>query len=124
MERKLQEKIFKGTYLLEIAISVLVIVAIIISLSSLPEQISILIGNRGDIESFREFLGFAFSIVIGVEFLRMLSKHTLSSVIEVLLFAMARALIVEHTTALENLLTIVSITLLFFIRKYLLEKED
>lgn len=124
MERKLQENIFKGTYLLEIAVSIVVIVAIIISLSSLPEQISVLVENRGDSESLRSFLGYAFNIVIGVEFLRMLTKHTLNSVIEVLLFALSRALIVEHTSALQNLITIISITLLFFVRRYLLRKED
>ena len=64
------------------------------------------------------FLGFIFSVVIGLEFLKMLVRQTSGSVMEVLLFAIARQMIVEHTSPLENLLCVVSITILFIARKY------
>ena len=49
---------------------------------------------------------------------QMLSKHTPGSAIEVLLFAIARQMIVEHTTPLENFLTVITIAALFAIRKF------
>lgn len=61
---------------------------------------------------------------MAIEFLRMLSKHTVSSIIEVLLFAIARQLIVEHTNSVENLITIITIAILFGIRKYLLISSE
>lgn len=49
----------------------------------------------------------------------MLAKHTPGSAIEVLLFAIARQMVVEHTSPLENLIGIVTIALIFAIRKFL-----
>ena len=54
----------------------------------------------------------------------MLCKHTPATVIEVLLFAIARQLIVEHTSTLENLVGIISIAILFAVRKYLFYNFD
>ena len=54
----------------------------------------------------------------------MLCKHTPETVIEVLLFAIARQLIVEHTSTMENLIGIISIGILFATRKYLFYNFD
>ena len=62
----------------------------------------------------------ALEIAIGVEFIKMLCLHTPGTVLEVLLFAIARHMIVKETTALETLLGIVSIAGLFAIHKFLL----
>ena len=50
---------------------------------------------------------------------KMLAKHSPGSAIEVLLFAIARQMVVEHTSPVENLISIVAILLIFVIRKYL-----
>ena len=50
----------------------------------------------------------------------MLCKHTPETVIEVLLFAIARGLIVGHMSTIHNLIGILSIVILFATRKYLL----
>ena len=69
--------------------------------------------------AFTTFLRSAFNVVIGIEFLKMLSRHNLSSVVEVLLFAISRQMIIEHTTPMENLLMVAAIAALFLIRKFL-----
>ena len=51
--------------------------------------------------------------------IKMLAKHTPGSAIEVLLFTISRQLVVEHTTPVENLIGIITIALIFIIRKYL-----
>ena len=68
---------------------------------------------------FKDFLGIAFNIIIGVEFLKMVMRSKLDTVIEILLFAIARQLIVEQTTVFENGIGVIIIGLLFVIRKYL-----
>lgn len=40
-------------------------------------------------------------LAIALEFVKMLCKHTPSAVIDVLLFAIARQMVVEHTSTLE-----------------------
>ena len=49
----------------------------------------------------------------------MITSHSIDAVVDVMLVAVAREMIVEHTAPLENLLTIVSVGILFAIRKYL-----
>ena len=70
-------------------------------------------------EAFTTFLRSAFNVVIGIEFVKMLAKHSPGSAIEVLLFAIARQMVVDHTSPMENLVSIVAILLIFVIRKYL-----
>jgi len=55
----------------------------------------------------------------------MLCKHTPETLIEVLMFATAREMVVEHLKTYETLIGILAIALLFAIRKYLfIKKED
>ena len=60
-----------------------------------------------------------FNIVIGIELLKMFCRHDLDSVVEVLLFAVARQVIIEHTSMVDNLLCMLSVAILFCIRKFL-----
>ena len=69
--------------------------------------------------NYNDLLDTCFNLIIGVEFIKMLAKHTPGSAIEVLLFAIARQMVVEHTSPLENLIGIVTIALIFAIRKFL-----
>jgi hypothetical protein len=51
-------------------------------------------------EFFQDFLGYAMTLVIAIEFIKMLLRHTPGSIIEVLLFAMARKLIITKENTL------------------------
>lgn len=62
---------------------------------------------------------YAMSIAIGVEFVKMLCTHQPGTIIEVLLFATARQMIVEHLNVYETLVGIGAIAALFAIRKFL-----
>lgn len=68
---------------------------------------------------FQTLLSDACYIIIGIEFIKMIASHTLDSVIDVMLLALARQMIVEHTAPIENLLTVASVAVLFVVRKYL-----
>ena len=66
----------------------------------------------------------AFNAVIVIEFIRMLIKHSMNTIVEVLIFAIARGLVVEHEEPLEILIRIVCITILLACRKYLFYEKD
>lgn len=104
---------------IEALISVVVLVAIVITGIRVAAQMVGLVISPDLSESFEVFLSNAFNVVIGIEFVKMLAKHSPGSAIEVLLFAIARQMVVEHTTPVENLISIVAILLIFVIRKYL-----
>lgn len=104
--------------LVEILISAIVLVAITITGVQVFLEIFQLARDPQAFDGFNLFLGHAFNLVIGVEFIKMLAKHTPGSAIEVLLYAIARQMIVEHTSPLENLIGVGTIALIFIIRKF------
>lgn len=65
------------------------------------------------------YMEYAMSLAIGVEFVKMLCTHQPGTIIEVLLFATARQMIVEHLNVYETLVGIGAIAALFAIRKFL-----
>ena len=115
----LRRKVAFFASVIEIAISIIVLIAIVIAGIQVVREVFSLAGDSKAHEGFTVFLGHAFNLIIGVEFIKMLAKHTPGSAIEVLLFAIARQMVIEHTTPVENLVGIVTIALIFIIRKYL-----
>ena len=66
----------------------------------------------------------ALILIIGVELIRMLYLHTPITVFEVLLFAIARQIIIDHSSPLNSLLGVVAIAILFATRKFLFSAFD
>lgn len=124
MKKFFSQKILQTADFLEIIIGILLAISISILLIFLVTDLKLIAMNKNGIGSFNNFLASAFNLVIGIEFIKMLCKHTPATVIEVLLFAIARQLIVEHTSTLENLIGIISIAILFAVRKYLFYNFD
>lgn len=120
MTNKFFQKVLHFVYYFELIIAVMLIIALLAALVALGLQLYTgITQTNADIFGLSDFLGKAFSVIIGVEFLKMLIKQTPGSVIEILLFSIARQLVVEHASALEYLLCIIGIAILFGIRKYL-----
>ena len=65
------------------------------------------------------YLESAMTLAIGIEFVKMLCTHTPETIIEILLFAISRQMIVEHLSATETILGVGAIAGLFAVRKYL-----
>ena len=124
-QMKAQKRMYKAAGWIELFVSILVRVALLVfSAGLLHEFYTVVLRNGGDPEVLSNFLGSAFQIVIGVEFIKMLCKHTPATVVEVLMFAIARQMVVEHSTPLENLICIAGITILFAIRRFLFTEGD
>ena len=51
--------------------------------------------------------------------IKMITSYTIDSVVDVMLLAIARQMVVEHTSPVENLIMVVAVGILFVIRKYL-----
>lgn len=70
------------------------------------------------------FLHNILTIVIGLEFVSMLIDLTPANTLEVLILAIARYVIIDHTNAVSNIVCVICIAGLFAIKKYLIPKED
>jgi len=66
----------------------------------------------------------AFNAIIVIEFIRMLIKHSMNTIVEVLIFAIARGLVVGHEEPVDALIRIVCIGILLLCRKYLFYEFD
>lgn len=113
----LRNYIIQASTLLEITLSGLVLIGLLFSIVPLLKWMPGLLFDGNDAE-IRTFLERALDIVIGIEFIKMLAKHSPGSVLEVLLYAIARHMIVGHEDAVQNLVSVVAIALIFIIRKY------
>ena len=119
MKKDLQDMVHELTYYIELVIAVIMcgVIAIMtlkLLTTAIPDYI---MGDKIQIEGFLEKV---MLLAIALEFVKMLCKHTPSTVIDVLLFAIARQIVVEHTTTLENLIGIVALAGLCATRQYLL----
>ena len=119
-KRIFRDQIAEAAGILEVVLSGIVLAALLMSIVPLVELMPGLLTDADSLE-IRTFLERALDIVIGIEFIKMLAKHSPgSSVLEVLLYAIARHMIVGHEDAVQNLVSVGAIALIFIIRKYLL----
>lgn len=107
----------------EFGMAVIVIIAVALEIFHLIPMIGALADAPTGAGLYDEFLGYVLDIVIGVEFFRLLAAPDLKVVLEVMMFAVTRHMIVEETTSLENLLTIIGIGILAYLQYFLSVSE-
>ena len=71
---------------------------------------------------FERILSLVLTFVIGIEFTKMLCKHTPETAIDVLLFAVARQMVIYHENTVDLLVGTASIAGLFAAKKFLVNK--
>lgn len=109
--------------ILEMIVSFVLLISICIVLVNLVINMFSLDFLKGNFE-LDQIVGTLFNLIISIEFTRMLCRHTPDTIIDVLLFATARQIIVDHSGAVPTLLGVIAIAILFVIRKYLMPNED
>lgn len=117
VKRIFRDQIAEAAGILEVVLSGIVLAALLMSIVPLVELMPGLLTDADSLE-IRTFLERALDIVIGIEFIKMLAKHSPGSSLEVLLYAIARHLVVGHDSAVENLLSVGAIALIFIVRKF------
>ena len=129
MERfnKLKVTVHIISEVLEMIAAALMLVGIVFATFSLIKDIDLFKQLLTDTHFFKEYMEEIFMLVIGIEFLVMLCRPNSENVIEVLLFLVARHMIVGDTTPYEDFVSVVSVALLCVVRRYLRinnEKRD
>lgn len=114
----------KITTILEYVIATFLILCVIVQGLKLFLPFGTILQSDVSGKALVTMLSYAFNLVIVLEFVRMLIKHSMENVTEVLIFTMARYIIIEHLNNFSLLLSIIGIIALLASRKYLLVKED
>ena len=103
MKKYLNAALHKLTVLLEFIISFVLAAGIIILLV----QLILSMPNVPDLNiypNYEDLVETCFNLIIGVELIRMLYQHKPSTVFEVLLFAIARQVIMAHNNPVSSLI--------------------
>ena len=117
---KARRILYRGGEILELLMAAAVVAGILVAMITLVPELARYWEHRTIAGAFMEYLDAVFNVVIGIEFLKMLCKPSSANIIEVLIFLIARHMIVQKTSALEDLLSVVSIGILFFFRRFML----
>ena len=120
-EEKLQHLFRHGLHILEKMIAVFTLVVL---LGAFGKLILELIRDPGSSADVTGFLHEVLTIVVGLEFVRMLIDTTPASILEVLAVAITRHVILSHDDPVSNLLSVVCIAGLFAIRRFLFRRGE
>jgi len=121
MKKELQQKISNSVVWLEALLALFILASIFIGVIDLVKYLGIMfdLPPKATYQEFKAFLGHLLLLVIGLEMIIVLVKHNPGSVIEVLVFAIARKLLIYADKMTDLLIGIVTLAILFAIRKYL-----
>lgn len=108
-------------HVLEYFIALLTLVVLV---GLIGHEIYKMIATDGYFNSADTYLHNILTIVVGLEFVRMLINLTPANTLEVLIVAIARQVIVDHSSLLNNIVCVICIAGLFAIRKFLISKKD
>ena len=108
----------KLTELLEFVIALMLAIGIILLCFRLASSL-IHIPNLETWPNYDDLLEMCFNLIIGGELIRMVYYHTPNTVFEVLIFAIARQIIIEHSSIWGSLIGVCAIAVLFATRKFL-----
>ena len=117
------EKIKKGVHkiceCLELCAAGLVLIGILLSAIGLFSEKGLFVNLMQDTSLFIHYLEQVLLLVIGIEFLQMLCRPNADNVMEILIFLVARHMIVGTTTPLEEIVSGISVSLFCGLRRYL-----
>ena len=119
MGEKIRKMIDHASELLEIVVNVIIIIAVVVAILSLWKPFLAFVQNRESAHAFLDFLGYVLNVLIGIEFFKMLCKPDVDTILEVVMFVIVRHMVVLDTSAVENLLTIIGMAIIFAIKKFL-----
>ena len=120
MHTKIEKVFRKILHVLEFLIAVM---TLIVLLGMLGVEVYKMFTVSNYFSSMDTYLHNILTIVVGLEFVRMLIDMTPANTLEVLIVAIARQVILTHNNPLSNLASIVCIAGLFATRRYLISKK-
>ena len=101
------------------------IVTILILLAALVLEIyNVIVGGAEYLSDVNHILHELLTIVVGMEFVRMLVDTTPANILEVLTLAITRHVILSHDDPWSNLASVACIAALFAIRRYLVRRSE
>ena len=116
------EHVFRRVlHTLERIIAAITLIVLVISLGF---ELYTLFTNVSHLQDTTLYLHNVLTIVVGLEFVRMLIDTTPANILEVLTVAITRHVILSHDDPWSNLISVVCIAGLFAIRRFLIRRNE
>lgn len=120
-DRKVERRFRRVLHYMELAVAAITVLALI---SSLCIEIYELVSHPGTLTDLNHFLHNILTVVVGIEFVRMIIDTTPSNILEVLTVAITRHVILSHDDPWSNLACIACIAGLFATRRFLIRRHE
>ena len=120
-DRRVEHLFRRCLHLLEQAIAGITLVVLMISLAM---ELIHMFSNPEELSNVSHFLHNVLTIVVGLEFVRMLIDTTPANILEVLTVAITRHVVLSHDDPWSNVACIACIAGLFAIRRYLIRRSE
>ena len=100
------------------------VVTIVVMLVAMGIEIYRMFTQAGYLSDVSNYLHHALTIVVGLEFVRMLIDTTPANILEALTVAITRQVILTHDNPWSNLASVACIAALFATRRYLVHRNE
>ena len=121
MNKKLEHIILKILHVIEFLIAVLTVIVLV---GMLGLEVYRMFTQSGYFSDANNYLHNVLTIVVGLEFVRMLVDATPANILEVLTVAITRHVIVSHDDPWSNLACCLCIAGLFATRRFLIRRSE
>lgn len=120
------KKLEEYTYILELVLTVMLAIGIAIGLIDIVKYYVEIFthGAEATYDIFKHFLAHTLLLVVGIELMLMLLSHSTNAILELVLFVIARKMLIYGETMLDLVLGTLAIAGVFAILKYLAPKKD
>ena len=126
MNDKIHEKIEKFIKFIEILICIIILFTVLMGIPSLVKySLNMIKSNdlKFTYEVFNEFLKHALLLIVGIELLEMIITKSHESILTLILFVIARKMLVYSAGLVDILIGSISISMLFLIIKFVVKDE-
>ena len=110
------------TSVIMILLSIILVSGVLVSFVGIPNLFTAIINGKPG--AMIDLLEFAATAIIGIELVYVIIAQNLESVIEILMIALTRELLIKSWDTWEIVLGIVGIGILFAVKKYLIDNRD
>lgn len=110
------------TSVIMILLSIILVIGVLVSFVGIPNLFTAIINGKPG--ALIDLLEFAATAIIGIELVYVIIAQNLESVIEILMIALTRELLIKSWDTWEIVLGIVGIGVLFAVKKYLIDNRD
>lgn len=124
--KKFEKNIEKVVSLLELIIAGIIVIGIFIGLVDLVRYFLVILGAipENSYDLFQAFLGHALLLIVGAELILMILYHSTQALLELILFVIARKMLIYSNDVMDLIFGSIALVLVFFTMKYLIPNDN